>query len=135
MKLFTISLSLLISANCFSQADFDYEFYTTHAIFKEFNIGPFTDTVGSFDKYYDHSEMTLLRKIKKEANMLKIISINNSADCITYQLLTFVGWQAEAECLVYTSSPSVPAETLWVNPIKQIILIKDSSGNTIRAYY
>lgn len=90
----------------FIAKDFDYTVYTTHALI----------TIDNTDSLH---ELTLHRKISKEANILKIISLSNTADCITYNL-HYIGFQSDSCQLVYTNDAQ---ETIYINPMIPVITI------------
>lgn len=101
LKMFTATRTLSFIAK-----DFDYTVYTTHALI----------TIDNTDSLH---ELTLHRKISKEANILKIISLSNTADCITYNL-HYIGFQSDSCQLVYTNDAQ---ETIYINPMIPVITI------------
>lgn len=106
-------LLLLFPLSGFAQKDFDYTVYATKCL-------------TTIDKTDSLHELMLFRRIEKQADILKIISLSNTADCITYHL-HYIGYGSDTQSLIYTDDAQ---ETITINPMLPLILI----GNRTRYY-
>lgn len=87
--------------------DFDYTCYTTKALM----------TIDNTDSLH---ELTLPRKIHKEGDILKIVSLTNTADCLTYHL-HYIGFNSEGPAeLIYTTENQ---EVIYANPMTATFVI------------
>lgn len=86
--------------------DFDYTIYTFNAL----------KTIDNTDSLH---ELFLLRKIAKNGDELKIVSLTNTADCLTYKL-HYIGWQSDARQFLYTGDHQ---EMIWIDPCMPMVII------------
>jgi hypothetical protein len=121
MKMLLLSF-LLVPVFCMAQRDFDYTFYTTKARMPASVLSghlPKEKQVGSGPEDSAMLELTLPRKIDKQADVLKIISLTNTGDCQTYTL-QFLGMQVfeHEQLLVYKTDHN---QLVYFNPLQLTI--------------
>jgi hypothetical protein len=110
---------MLAAVRASAQKDFDYTIYTTKADYS----GIDSNKVGL--------HVTLMRKVQKEANVLKIISLTNTGEAETYNI-SYVGWDIQSKYFLYVVKEG---KTIYVNPIEAIVKILDEEKRTKSVYY
>jgi len=103
MKKIILVTLLFISAKCFAQRDFDYTIYTTHCSLPDSGKG--------------NPKLLMQRKIVKKANVIKIISLVNTGDVITYTV-RYIGYEPNANAFTYLSTDGV---VIAINPVAPMV--------------
>lgn len=99
-------LLLLLPFAATAQKDFDYTVNTTKCLM----------TIDNTDSLH---QVTWFRKIQKKADVLKIISLTNTADCITLHL-HYIGYSTDTFTLTYTDDAQ---EIITINPLLPLVVI------------
>lgn len=117
MKTKLLFFLLFTSIFAMGQKDFDYSFFTTRAI---------------FDNGTDTMQLTLLRNIKKESNIIKIINITNTSDTWEYDVL-YLGWSEDKNSLIYQIR-NTEQSNIYINPLIGEVYIELKSGQKQKFY-
>lgn len=119
MNKFMLLIILMVPLFCSAQKDFDYTIYTSKAYYS------------GIDTAQTDLRLTLYRKIQKDANVIKFISINNTGDAITFNI-NYVGYDSSTKSLVYTCGEGI---IIYCNPMIPSITINDGNKKTKQEYY
>lgn len=114
-----LAILLLAAVRINAQKDFDYTIYSTKADF--FDID--SSKVGL--------HLTLFRKIQKESNVLKIISLVNTGDAETYNI-KYVGYDIQSKSFLYVLEDGM---TIYVNPMETVVKVLDDKRKTKVVYW
>lgn len=117
-KLLLIALLLPVAAFC--QKDFDYSFYTLK------NTLVLEERKDSL-----LPELFLPRKIQKENNELKVISLTNTAQTETYRL-EYIGYDIIDKWLIYQDAEGL---YFYINPGNGLLEILNKKTGTKLSYY
>ena len=119
MKTLLSILLFIISINATAQKDFDYTIYTNNMV------------LSGMDSSYDGSKLFVLRKIHKEANVIKIISLTNTGDAQTFNI-KYMGWDISSKSFIYHTEQG---QIIYINPIDPIVKIVDEKIRTKITYH